>query len=112
MHEEASNLEDRFFTLSLDMLCIASFSGYFKRLNPAWETTLGFTCEELQSKPMVEFVHPDDRERTLEQNRSITTGGQALAFENRYLCKNGSYRWLLWNATPDVAQQLIYSVAL
>jgi len=111
MHEEASNLEDRFFTLSLDMLCVEGFNGYFKKLNPAWETSLGFSREDLQSKPMVEFVHPDDRERTLEQNRSIRTGGQALAFENRYLCKDGSYRWLLWNATPDLDHQLIYSVA-
>jgi PAS domain S-box-containing protein len=108
---EAPNLEDRFFALSIDMLCIAHFSGYFKRLNPAWEKTLGFTREELQARPMFEFVHPDDRERTLDQNRRVRTGGQALAFENRYLCKDGSYKWLLWNATADVEQQTIYSVA-
>lgn len=102
---------DRFFTLSIDMLCIAHFSGYFKALNPAWEATLGFSREELQSKPLFEFVHPDDRERTLEQNRKVRAGGQALAFENRYLCKDGSYRWLLWNATADIEHQLIYSVA-
>jgi PAS domain S-box-containing protein len=108
---EAPNLEDRFFALSIDMLCIAHFSGYFKRLNPAWEKTLGFTREELQARPMFEFVHPDDRERTLDQNRRVRTGGQALAFENRYLCKDGSYKWLLWNATADVEQQIIYSVA-
>ena len=53
------------------------------------------------SKPFIEFVHPDDRARTLDQNRDVRGGGQARAFENRYLCKDGSYRWLLWNATPD-----------
>lgn len=111
MREEAPDPENRFFTLSIDMLCIAHFSGYFMRLNPAWEKTLGFSREELQSKPMFDFVHPDDRERTLAQNRRVRSGGQALAFENRYLCKNGSYRWLLWNATADVDHQLIYSVA-
>jgi PAS domain S-box-containing protein len=111
MLEEAPDLEDRFFALSLDMLCIAHFSGYFKRLNPAWEKTLGFSREELQSKPMVDFVHPEDREHTLGQNRSVKSGGQALAFENRYRCKDGSYRWLLWNATADVDRQVIYSVA-
>ena len=111
MREEAPPLEERFFDLSIDMLCIAHFSGYFKKLNPAWERTLGFSLEELQSKPMFEFVHPDDRQRTVDQNRSVRTGGQALAFENRYLCKDGSYRWLLWNATPDLEHQLIYSVA-
>jgi PAS domain S-box-containing protein len=111
MREELSDFEDRFFTLSIDMLCVAHFSGYFKRLNPAWEKTLGFTREELQAQPMFDFVHPDDREHTLEQNRHVRSGGQALAFENRYRCKDGSYRWLLWNATADVEHQLIYSLA-
>ena len=111
MSDDDQNLEDRFFALSIDMLCIAAFSGYFKRLNPAWEKTLGFSREELQSKPMFEFVHPDDRERTLEQNRKVRTGGQALSFENRYRCKDGSYKWLLWNATADVDDQIIYSIA-
>jgi PAS domain S-box-containing protein len=107
----APDLEDRFFALSIDMLCIAHFSGYFVKLSPAWERTLGYTLDELHSRPMFEFVHPDDRERTLEQNRKVRSGGQALAFENRYLCKDGSYRWLLWNATADAEHQLIYSVA-
>jgi PAS domain S-box-containing protein len=104
-------LEDRFFATSIDMLCCLNFNGHFKRLNPAWERTLGFTCEELMSRPFIEFVHPDDRERTLEQNRKVRGGGKALAFENRYLCKDGSFRWFLWNAAPDTAEQVIYSVA-
>jgi PAS domain S-box-containing protein len=111
MTEEALSLEERFFGLSIDMLCIAHFSGYFTRLSPAWERTLGFSRAELQSKPMFDFVHPDDRERTLEQNRRVRSGEQALGFENRYRCKDGSYRWLLWNATADLERQLIYSVA-
>jgi PAS domain S-box-containing protein len=111
MREGAPDLEDRFFTLSIDMLCIAHFSGYFKRLNPAWEKTLGFSREELQSQRMFEFVHPEDREDTLAQNQRVRNGGQALAFENRYRCKDGSYKWLLWNATADLDHQVIYSVA-
>ena len=107
----APTLEDRFFAVAIDMLCVLDFNGYFKRLNPAWEKTLGFTVAELQSRPFIEFVHPDDRERTLRQNRDVRTGGQALGFENRYLCKDGSHRWLLWNAAPDFGQQVIYSVA-
>jgi PAS domain S-box-containing protein len=103
--------EDRFFDLSIDLLCCLDFSGYFKRLNPAWERALGFTREELMSKPFIEFVHPDDRERTLQQNRSVRGGGQALGFENRYMCKDGSFRWLLWNAAPDRDHGVIYSVA-
>lgn len=104
-------LEERFFELAIDMLCCLDFNGYFKRLNPAWERTLGFTRAELMSKPFIEFVHPDDRERTLEQNRKVRAGGKALGFENRYLCKDGSFRWFLWNAAPDVYGRTIYSVA-
>jgi PAS domain S-box-containing protein len=111
MHDDLAELDNRFFDLSIDMLAIAMFTGYFKRLNPAWERTLGFSREELMSKPMFDFVHPDDRARTLEQNRNVRGGGQALSFENRYICKDGSYRWLLWNSTADVDRQLIYAVA-
>jgi PAS domain S-box-containing protein len=108
--DSASQLE-RFFEVSIDMLCQLGFDGYFKRLNPAWERTLGFTVEVLKSRPFIEFVHPDDRERTLKQNTEVRAGGQALGFENRYLCKDGSYRWFLWNAAPEFGEQTIYSVA-
>jgi PAS domain S-box-containing protein len=97
--------------ISPDMLCYLDFSGHFKRLNPAWERTLGFTREELKSRPFIEFVHPDDRERTLAENARVRGGGQARGFENRYVCKDGSYRWLRWNAAPDSTAQVIYSVA-
>ncbi len=102
---------DRFFEIAIDMLCLLDFNGYFIRLNPAWERTLGFSREELMSRPFIEFVHPDDRERTLRQNAAVRAGGQALAFENRYLCKDGSFRWLLWNATPAIDEQTVYSLA-
>ena len=105
------DFEQRFFNLSIDMLCVLNFKGYFTRLNVAWETPLGFTREELLSKPFIEFVHPDDRKRTLEQNRTVRGGGQARLFENRYLCKDGSHRWLLWNSTRDEARGVIYGVA-
>ena len=104
-------LENRFFTESIDMLCFLDYNGYFKRLNPAWERTLGFSRDELMSRRFIEFVHPDDRERTLNQNAEVRGGGQALAFENRYLCRDGSYRWFRWNAAPDSIEQVIYSVA-
>lgn len=108
---DLSHLEDRFFTLSIDMLCIADFRGYFIKLNPAWEATLGWSREELQSQRLFDFVHPDDRERTLEQNRKVREGGQAIHFENRYRCKDGSYKWLLWNSTADLDRQAIFAVA-
>lgn len=111
MSEVSKFLQDRFFDLSLDMLCIAHFSGHFLKLSAAWERTLGFTRGELQSKRMFEFVHPEDRERTLEQNRIVRSGGRALGFENRYVCKDGSYRWFRWNAIADMNHELIYSLA-
>ena len=109
--QAVSDIEDRFFETSVDMLCFLDFRGHFKRLNPAWERALGFTREELMARPFIEFVHPDDRERTLMQNASVRRGGQALSFENRYLCKDGSYKWFRWNAAPDSPYHVIYGVA-
>jgi len=106
----ASELEG-FFAVSVDLFCFLDFDGHFRRLNPAWERTLGFTRQELMSRPFIDFVHPDDRERTLKQNAAVRGGGQAILFENRYVCKDGSYRWLLWNATPHPDERVIYSAA-
>jgi PAS domain S-box-containing protein len=111
MEEEMPDLEAQFFGLSIDMLCIAHFNGHFTKLNLAWEQTLGFSREELRSRPMFDFVHPDDRQRSVDQNRIVRSGGQARGFENRYICKDGSYKWLVWNATADLERELIYSVA-
>lgn len=102
---------EAFFAVSLDMFCFLDADGYFIRLNAAWERTLGFTREELMSRPFIDLVHPDDRERTLRQNARVRAGGEAREFENRYRCKDGSYRWLLWNATTQSADGLIYSAA-
>jgi PAS domain S-box-containing protein len=102
---------EAFFSVSLDMFCFLDFDGRFRRLNPAWERTLGFTREELMSRPFLEFVHPDDRERTLAQNASVRAGGRTLGFENRYLCKDGSFRWLYWYSIPVPTQRVIYGAA-
>jgi PAS domain S-box-containing protein len=102
---------DRFFTLSIDMLCIAGYDGYFKRLNPAWERVLGYSVDELTSSPFLEFVHPDDRAATTAEMQGLVTGHSTISFENRYRAKNGIYRWMMWNATPFPEQQLIYAAA-
>ena len=102
---------ERFFTLSLDMLCIANFDGYFLDLNPAWERTLGFTIEELKARPFIDFVHPDDRESTTaEAEKIMSTGRDVVSFENRYLCKDGGYRWILWSSTLSLEKRLYYAV--
>src|SRR5882762_1621609 len=101
---------NRFINLSVDMFCIAGFDGFFKSLNPSFERTLGFTDEELLTRPYLEFIHPDDRQATTVQAHRVETR-EVLAFENRYLCKDGSYKWLLWNAVSVPEQEVIYAVA-
>lgn len=101
---------DRLFNLSQNFFCIADFDGYFKRLNPAWQS-LGFTLDELYSRPFIDFVHPDDRQSTIEEMEGIHQGKESIHFENRYRCRDGSYRWLLWNAAPALDQRLIYASA-
>jgi len=100
----------RLFNLSIDLLCIATLDGWFQDLNPAWERVLGFSCEELYSKPYLEFVHPDDRQSTIEAVRGLSSGNVILTFENRYRCRDGSYRWLSWNSYSVPEQGLVYAV--
>jgi len=102
---------DRFFTLSLDLLCIAGFDGVFRRLNPAWESVLGYTLEDLTTHPFLDFVHPEDQAATLEEMEKVTTGSNIVAFENRYRTKDGNYRWLMWTSAPFGSEQLIYATA-
>jgi PAS domain S-box-containing protein len=102
---------DRFFTLSLELLCIADNEGNLQRVNPAWEETLGWTIDDLAKKPFVELVHPDDREMTLRAIRENAAGSAALVveFENRYLCSDGSYRWFQWGTAAAPDQNVIYA---
>ena len=102
---------DEFFALSQDLLCIAGFDGYFQRLNPAWERTLGFTTAELTAQPYADFLHPEDREATRDQAARQAAGRDTMAFENRYRCRDGSYRWLQWNARPAVQEGRIFATA-
>jgi PAS domain S-box-containing protein len=109
--DEAELELERVFTLSLDLLCIAGFDGYFKRLNPSWERTLGYTEQELLSRPFLELVHPDDRPHTVGAVDVLTEGQEIIEFENRYVCRDGSVRWFQWTSRPVPEQGLIYGVA-
>ncbi len=92
---------EKLFSLSIDMLCIAKFDGYFKRVSPAIQRVLGYTPEEFCSRPYTDFLHPDDLNRTLEEvNRQLKTGQPVLQFENRYRHKDGSYKALSWTSAP------------
>ncbi|HWO39603.1 MAG TPA: response regulator, partial [Candidatus Acidoferrum sp.] len=102
---------NRFMDLSVDLFCVAGFDGFFKNLNPSFEKTLGFTTKELMVKPYLEFIHPDDRAATVVEKDDLKEGKVTFAFENRYLCKDGSYKWLLWNAVSVPEQEAIYAVA-
>ena len=102
---------DRFFSLPLDMFCIIGFNGYFQRLNPSWEVTLGYSRSDLMQEPFIEFVHPQDRKATLMEMNTLMTGTPSRYFENRYRCQDGSYLWLGWTATPFADEGVLYAIA-
>jgi diguanylate cyclase (GGDEF)-like protein/PAS domain S-box-containing protein len=102
----------RFFDLSRDMICVAGFDGYFKRVNPAFERTLGYSHRELLERPFVEFVHPDDRDDTDVETGGISDGDPATVhFQNRYLDKDGGAHWIEWTSVGVPDEERIYAVA-
>ena len=102
---------DRFFTLSLDLFCVATFDGHFIRVNPASQRILGYTEAELCASPFMDFVHPDDREATAAAVVQSGSGAHVIDFENRYRTRDGSYKWLEWAAAPFPQVGLIYCTA-
>ncbi len=103
---------DQFFGLSVDLLCVADFEGYFKQVNQAWTRALGYTTQELMACPYHEFIHPDDRDTSvLSANWTTSPGPPLVRFENRFRHKLGHYRWLRWSACVSLEDQRVYAVA-
>ncbi|MDH5325366.1 MAG: transporter substrate-binding domain-containing protein [Gammaproteobacteria bacterium] len=110
--QKSTEERDNYFSLSLDMLCIASCEGYFLDLNPSWEKALGYTLEELKSQPFMSFVHPDDVADTTRELAALNNPiHKTIGFQNRYRCKDGSYRWITWNAIRSPDNKTIYAAA-
>lgn len=105
------SLEQRLFDKSRDMLCIAGIDGFLKRVNPAFERTLGWSARELYGRPFVDFIHEEDRQATLLELERLADGNPTLSFSNRYECRDGTYRRLYWTAEVEPGTGLIYGVA-
>ncbi len=100
-----------FFDLALDLFCIAGLDGFLKKVNPSFERTLGYTPEELLARPFVEFVHPEDRDLSQRELKRLSAGQDTVHFENRFQCKDGTWRWLAWTCpTPKDGSGLLYAV--
>ncbi|MCB9397819.1 MAG: PAS domain S-box protein [Acidobacteria bacterium] len=101
----------KLFDLSGEPVCIAGFNGRFLDINPAWQRVLGWSEEELLNRPFLDFIHPEDVERTLQTYDGLLKyGGEVSGFVNRYRTDQGQYRWLSWSAYSDVNEKRIYCV--
>jgi PAS domain S-box-containing protein len=108
---EAAADRDLLFRLSIDLCSVASFDGYFRRVNPAFERTLGWSERELLSRPFIEFVHEDDRASTLDATERLRAGENITDFVNRYRCADGQFRTLSWRSKSVPETRLIYCTA-
>lgn len=100
---------NQFFNMSADMLAISNMNGYFKKVNPAFTKILGYSEEEMLNKPLINFVHPDDRDLTLAELKNVQKGKITTYLENRYIAKNGDIKWLSWTCAPLLEEALIFS---
>ncbi|MHA4739705.1 sensor histidine kinase [Dyadobacter sp. MSC1_007] len=100
-----------FFEMSLDLLCIAGYDGYFKLVNPAFINLLGYTNEELLASPVDSFIHPEDRNITSQYREEIKKNIPLLNYENRYITKSGDVIWLSWTSVPRPDDQLVFAIA-
>lgn len=99
----------KFFDVSIDLMCIAGTDGYFKRTNPSFERVLGWSEDELTGRPFLDIVHPDDVAKTRREIEKLSEGIPTNSFENRFRCKDGSYRSLRWTSYPQ--GDVLYAIA-
>ncbi|MFI8378812.1 PAS domain S-box protein [Leeuwenhoekiella sp. NPDC079379] len=102
---------DFFFELSPDLMCVAGFDGFFKKVNPAVINTLGYTEAELFSKPISEFIFEQDKDLTKNKRKNLLRSTLLTQFENRYVHKNGSIIWLSWSSIALKQEQVVYAIA-
>jgi PAS domain S-box-containing protein len=111
-YQKVAKQNHSIFNNAVNLNAVTGFDGYFKRVNPMWTEITGWTQEELTTKPFLSFVHPEDKESTMEAANYLAAGHNLLTFENRYRCKDGTYRWLLWSSAVDTKNKLIYATAI
>jgi serine/threonine-protein kinase len=108
--KQADQQRARFFALSVDLMTILGSDGYYRELNPAWERTFGWTVDELKAKLWADFLHPDDVAPTMAAAQGLFSGNPMYHHENRFRCKDGSYRWMHWTGQMIAGQDLIYCI--
>jgi PAS domain S-box-containing protein len=110
--KRAEDQVEKIFNLTGYMVCVAGMDGYFKRVNASFEEVLGYSAEELLARPFNDFVHPEDKAKTAAVVKDkLAAGVQVIGFENRYHCKDGSYKWLSWTSRPVVQEGIMYAIA-
>lgn len=101
---------EKLFNLSIDMICVAGTDGYFKKTNPAFQTTLGWSLDELKEKPFFDYIHPDDVNATANEIEKLSKGFKTIGFENRFITKEGNYLSIAWVANPDEQTGEIFAI--
>jgi PAS domain S-box-containing protein len=102
---------NNFIELSKELVCIANLDGTFRKVNPSFTIVLGYSKEELKGRPFVDFIHPEDLDKTYKELEKLALGHKTISFENRYRCKNGAYSLLSWNSSPDPTSGNLYCIA-
>jgi len=102
---------ERFFNYSNELMCIASLDGKFLHINDAFVDLLGYSREQLLTRPFLDLVHPEDIEKTQLEMRHIGAGQNTVNFENRYRCSDGSTKFISWKSTLDPESNLIFATA-